>query len=54
MFCKENTGSHPISPTAFEAYKKLLDFAEEFLVFFGDNIKFYPYSKYKIKSSLAR
>ena len=37
-----------------ESYLELLQFAGEFLVFFAENLKFHPYSKYKIKQCLAK
>jgi len=43
-----------MSKDSLDSYKEMLTFAEEFIVFFGEQLKYHPYSKYKIKNRLYR
>lgn len=42
------------SPELLREYEQLLTLAQEFVVFFGEALKFHPCSKYKVRCGLAR
>lgn len=55
LLYKENTGNSTAGSNPYiESFKTFLTYAEEFMVFFGENLKFYPYSKFKIKNIFAK